>query len=136
MEKKVKMKLTLEERELLLRDLFARVPYGVKVHVVGDGFYDEREPYDTELTVKSHCLLGDMRTDGSLDVRPYLRPLDDMTDDERKVLEEKNLCIAVCTEAVMTTADGFRWLNEKKFDLNGLIPLGLAYVAPKNMYKL
>ena len=32
--------MTQEEKQLLLKDLCARLPYGVKVHITNEWFYD------------------------------------------------------------------------------------------------
>jgi hypothetical protein len=125
--------MTPEEKQLLLKDLFTRLPFGVKAHIIGDGFYDAREPYDTTLTARQHYVLVDFLRDRELIIEPYLRPLIDMTEEERKELEDKAWCIAVANE-VMTTPEGFDWLNEHHFDYRGLIEKGLALVAPAGMY--
>jgi hypothetical protein len=50
-----------------------------------------------------------------------------MTEEEHKEYEQwlpDGYCI-----------DTFDWLNAHHFDYRGLIPMGLALVAPKGMYK-
>ena len=72
-------------------------------------------------------------------VKPYLRPLKDMSDDEREEFRSKDgvmsyspqqdewvLC-AFCAEA-------YDWLGSNYFDYRGLIEKGLAIEAPEGMY--
>ena len=71
--------MTQEEKDLLLRDLCARLPYGVKIEltwwVMGEGTYINTtlEPDHIEQ------LLND--EDGDIEVKPYLFPLSSMTDE-------------------------------------------------------
>ena len=47
-----------EEKDLLIKDLCSRLPYGVVVYVEHDWFEDEVPPYDCELNVKNHTILN------------------------------------------------------------------------------
>lgn len=80
--------MTKEEKQLLLIDLCARLPYGFEAHIIGDGFYDEREPYDTNLSIPNHRLVIDLYTDNGLTVLPYLRPMSSMTEEELREFAE------------------------------------------------
>ena len=116
--------MTKEEETLLLKDLCARLPYpGLKVHVVGDWFYDEKAPYDTEL---GHIFF-DMVSgrNPNLVVKPYLRPMSSMTDDEDDELNSARMG---------NYGEDVDWLNAHHFDYRGLIPMGLALEAPEDMY--
>ena len=115
--------MTKEEETLLLKDLCARLPYpGLKVHVVGDWFYDEKAPYDTEL---GHIFF-DMVSgrNPNLVVKPYLRPMSSMTDDEDDELNSARMG---------NYGEDVDWLNAHHFDYRGLIPMGLALEAPEDM---
>lgn len=130
--------MTQEEKELLFKDLCARLPYKPKVHIEHDVFYDEREPYDTELNLSvlyNRC--------AGMEIKPYLRPMSSMTDEEEG---RYNLCQAMAhsiSEEHWTANDGNVWkysdaidyLNEHHFDYRSLIEKGLALEAPKGMYK-
>ena len=74
------------------------------------------------------------------DVKPYLRPMSSMTEEERNEYfdfrnqELQRVALAeVGRES--TIAEISDWLNAHHFDYRGLIPMGLALEAPKDMYK-
>ena len=137
-----------EEKDLLLKDLCARLPYGVKIEltwwVMGEGMYINTtlEPDHIEQ------LLND--EDGDTEIKPYLRPLSSMTkeesaevsniisewyDEELFVLtEEPFLEYALSKINYSINPRLFDWLNKKMFDYRGLIPKGLAEIAPEGMY--
>lgn len=102
--------MTQEDKQLLLQDLCARLPYKVRVN------YGGYEGCDCKLTLTT---LQDFPTE---DLKPYLRPMSSMTEEERK--EYKHLV------AFSGNPDGAAnfvdWLNKKMFDFRGLIPKGLA----------
>ena len=137
--------MTKEEKELLLKDICARLPYGVKgLRSYSD---DIVEIYDitpkceinsnigqgtfTELcfTNLDCCSIGDFK--------PYLRPMSSMTEEERAEYfllkhrdNDRDDNIILIDEA-STLID---WLNAHHFDYRGLIEKGLALEAPEGMY--
>ena len=127
--------MTQEEKLLLLQDLCARLPYGVKIEltwwVMGEGTYINTtlEPDHIEQ------LLND--EDGNTEIKPYLRPMSSMTEEEQRTLD--SMCNGV---EMMSRLSGlkmfdkaFNWLNENHFDYRGLIPMGLALDATNlNIY--
>ena len=121
-----------EEKELLLRDLCARLPYGVIALVSNEMYFDEiKSPYNIELELGSYLF-----NDNNVELKPYLRPMSSMTGEERK--EYKNL---VAFSGSPKGASNFvDWLNKKMFayrtiDGKDLFELGLALEAPEGMYK-
>ena len=130
--------MTQEDKELLIKDLCARLPYKPKVHIEHDVFYDEIDPYDTELNL---VVLSNRCT--GMEIKPYLRPMSSMTEEEEG---RYNLCQAMAhsiSEEHWTANDGNVWkysdaidyLNAHYFDYRGLIDKGLALEAPEGMYK-
>lgn len=117
--------MTKEEKKLLLIDLCARLPYECMLRVEGDWFDDEeRKPYDCKLTPYSFM---DLVVNHDCDVKPYLRPMSSMTEEEE-----------IYYNTIYTTLKFYGkedWLNAHHFDYRGLIPMGLAIEAPKDMYK-
>lgn len=129
--------LTKEERELLHQDLAGRVPYDIIVNIVDYG----------DFKLKSVNWWEEVGLDDGLtqtydvqDVRPYLRLLSSMTDEER---EEFRLLGGVIsynpnhnTYSISAfSADAYDWLNKKGFDYRNLIEKGLAIEMTKDMYK-
>ena len=120
--------MTREEKELLLKDLCARLPYGVKIRdnqsireikgIVGDRCYFNNNPrYD-----------GDVRIE---DIKPYLRPLSSMTDEEKDEFRSLGGVMSYSPQhdhwaLCAWSPEGYDWLNEHHFDYRGLIEKGLA----------
>lgn len=120
--------MTQEDKELLLKDLNARLPYGVKIEltwwVMGEGI-------GINTILGPECideLLNDK--DGSTEIKPYLFPLSSMTEEQKMFLKQQNWRIVISTSGtVETTIEGIGWLNKNHFDYRGLIPMGLAIDA-------
>ena len=120
--------MTQEDKNLLLKDLCARLSYGVKINIKSDY---TREMEDTELT--SYHLDGLGYNAEYRNLRPYLRPMFSMT---KKEEEEYELLIDCSDYTYFKTSDKvIDWLNEHHFDYRGLIKRGLALEAPEGMYK-
>ena len=123
------------DKELLIRDLCARLPYGVIVHLE----YDENTSVTREMGLGS---LHDIMFD-SAEGKPYLRPMSSMTEEEiielNNIPSTKNYTIIKddlpWDIAIYKQID---WLNAHHFDYCGLIEKGLAIAvtAENNPYKL
>lgn len=125
--------MTQEDKELLLKDLCARLPYGVKVNITSK----ESKNRIVHLTADNICNL----TSGWWsECKPYLLPLSSMTEEQRKELDDtlldlnlKALSDEVSSEVIATYEIDF--YNKKHFDYRGLISKGLAIdVTGKNIY--
>lgn len=119
--------MTLEERQLLLRDISARLPYGVYVHFCNTNI-DEKL---TEISLGE--TINQIRHNGKGNqglIKPYLRPMSSMTDEERE--EESDLWNEHDTNLIRGML-GFYCSHH--LDWNNLIPMGLALKAPEGMYK-
>jgi hypothetical protein len=111
--------MTQEEKELLLKDLSERLPYGVKINVNGE------EDTLLELGVDTGWVNASYDID---DVKPYLRPLSSMTEEEE-----------IYYNTIYTTLKFYKkedWLNAHHFDYRELIEKGIALEAPDGMYNL
>jgi hypothetical protein len=146
-----------EDKELLLKDLCARLPYNLYVRVeefnvpkneaitegfVGNYLKDNRcNDYDVD------GILNEF-SDGCIDIKPYLRPLSSMTKEERYEIQEilgKDIEILDGFINIIESSRKrfsflelhalFNWFNANHFDYRGLIPMGLALEAPEDMYK-
>lgn len=153
-----------EDKELLLKDLYARLPYGVIVQVVKYGkCYDEREKkatVDCKVVGINRCNLitdkdnvehtyakGYVSTpisipidDGDMKSLPYLRSMSSMTEEEwkeYKVIDDRSYSCPM-DYAHIPASDRIDWLNAHRFDYRGLIPKGLAIEVTKenNPYKI
>lgn len=117
--------MTQEEKQLLLIDLCMRIPHHTLV-CLNPGAYGKPE---TCLL----CGIDDEKVYLNVDsdpfridhIKPYLRPISSMTE------EEANEYI----NTFLTMWDAVDWLLSHHFDFRGLISLGLALEAPKDMYK-
>lgn len=126
--------MTQEEKDLLLRDLCARLPYGVK-------YCRESWNYEWDQEMSVVEVLEDIDKEGYInyhkvykvdDIKPYLRPMSYMTEEEHMILK------AVYDNGPNGLFDEYShidWLNKNMFDYRGLIEKGLALEAPEDMYK-
>ena len=122
--------MTQEEKELLLKDLGGRLPYGVKIldipaNVVGKLFL-----ISTTDTVQYETT-DDTGIQTLYNIKPYLFPLSSMTEEEQKTLD--SMCNGVEMVSRLSGLKmfdkAFNWLNENHFDYRGLIEKGLAIDA-------
>ena len=141
-------------KQLLLKDLCARLPYGVRIA------YKENE-YDihhwTLCTLHAPHIskdgsIIDIGSDGWIEyveypgagmetasrplhlekMLPYLRPLSSMTEEEENEYEAIN-----CYEGLFPrNEDALDYVLSHHFDYRGLIEKGLALEAPEDMYKI
>ena len=128
--------MTQEDKELLLKDLCARLPYNVIV----DYRYNAFGVHD-EILVKRgskyilNCYLLAVFTYPQLTgkgayIKPYLFPLSSMTEEQNKEW------LYTLSSDYHITFDTVDWLNQKHFDYRGLIEKGLAIDATNlNIYK-
>ena len=113
-----------EEKNLLLKDLCSRLPYGVKgLHrgekrelLVMDSFgsYQVNE-YDAWFDLNSVIF------------KPYLFHLSSMTEEQKK--EYQYITERWMNDPVYSISDSIDWLNKNHFDYRGLIKKGLAIDA-------
>ena len=130
--------MTQEDKQLLLKDLCARFPYKVICELSGDGG-----------KITEQLQLGGLGQFlyGRIEVKPYLRPMSSMTEEEynewfntyntaERLELERNEYKEYISATIVGDMAKYDWLNKKMFDYRGLIPMGLALEAPKDMYKI
>lgn len=131
--------MTKENKELLLRDLCARLPYGVKVRC---DFGLDGEITEISRTKNNlyYCKYLDCKEGYCYieSLKPYLFPLSSMTDKQYDQLyidsRVKNDSIDIL-DALANDMDAIDWLNKNHFDYRGLIEKGLAIDATNlNIY--
>lgn len=116
--------MTQEDKELLLKDICARLPYGVVIH------FDEKTDQDDER-------LYGMRENGGKflindafyieEVKPYLLPMSSMTEKQRREQEAYFICIK--HDMSFSICRYMEWCYKNHLDVNGLIGKGLALDA-------
>lgn len=124
--------MTQEEKSILLKDLCGRLPYGVMMKGVNDDFVLGINTPPTRLL---YVLT-------SLDFKPYLRPMLSMTEEEYNKYELTFDNVVVYSghnnnnihSEHRPTYETFDYLDSIHVDYRGLIPMGLALEAPKDMY--
>lgn len=123
-----------EDKELLLKDLCARLPYGVKV-----AFFNEDLTYHAEpkTLIQIECInnLGYSHLedeDGNTTiiefVKPYLFPLTSMTAEQSKIYHEL-IGGMFGTSALINFEVLEDFFHKNHIDYRGLIPMGLALDA-------
>lgn len=148
-----------EDKKLLLKDLCARLTYKVKIEitwwVMGEGTC-----MNTTLEADHiEQLLND--EDGDTEIKPYLRPMSSMTEEEAKeisilyglkdilstkttdeyieVVVDDGFCSTetrtIWYDEIISSIEIFDWLNAHHFDFRGMIEKDLAIKAPEGMYK-
>ena len=126
--------MTQNDNELLLKDLCARLPYGVILKV-----YHSAKNYinDCGETEDEHLgnLIQSIFIEGFIWFRPYLRPMSSMTEEERK--EHNSHRLSKWSTYSEYCANIVDWLNAHHFDYRGLIEKGLAIAVTEenNPYK-
>lgn len=129
--------MTQEDKELLLKDLCARLSYGVK----GIISFDEDKNIFIIKGIFNILFLSDAECCHVEDFKPYLRPMSSMTEEEKKEYYEtmdkythrlypNSSDFSEHTEYSWTT-DTFDFLNAHHLDYRGLIPMGLAIEVTK-----
>ena len=143
--------MTQEDKELLLKDLCARLPHKIK-------FLRESWNFESDQEMPVIESLEDIDKDGYInntkvykveDIKPYLFPLLSITDKQAKEIQEiignpNYACIMRKTEGLELWLDSVDtdptiyldtifevqdYLNKNKFDYRGLIEKGLAIDA-------
>ena len=134
--------MTADEKELLLKDLCARLPYGVKLEFYASATKqtyvctllglepEEEEPIIAKTENGCFYMLAG-------NVKPYLFPLSSMTEEQKNTFSGKvsilnafidgSICLSEDEE--LTPEDIielFNFLNKNHFDYRGLIEKGLA----------
>lgn len=136
--------MTEQEKHLFLIDLCARLPYGVRVKIFDESILlvgnNEKGILDGKENMSDDCFVIKCKNDSWIiscdDFKPYLRPMSNMTEDEKELMKGSVICFNEF-EGNSTLFDeiGLDWLLAHHFDFRGLIEKGLALEAPEGMYK-
>ena len=128
-----------EDKQLLLKDLCARSPYGVMADYVGECI--KVKYVNPHLGMIYISYFGITKWEAVEVIKPYLRSMSSMTEEEKKEAKENGCIIYHDTSPknrglmVIASPKGIDWLNAHHFDYRNLIEQGLAIEAPEGMYK-
>ena len=142
-----------EDKEILIKDLCARLPYGVKIRIYIKNADFKVTKYDTDkLCLGNLAYILSICESPWREVKPYLFPLSSMTEEQKKEFldvagyEIREEDCGRHTETYYydmvgheqnfyPNSDAIDWLDKNHFDYRGLIPMGLAEDATdKNIY--
>ena len=107
--------MTQEEKDLLLKDLCGRLPYGVKFQSENIETALFVDTSDNEVWINGTCID---------DFKPYLFPISSMTEEQRNEYHE-----LLYNPKHGINIDYFDWCHENHLDCRGLIPKGLEVDA-------
>ena len=155
--------MTKEGKQLLLKDLCARLNCGVEVYAqyepTGEWYNGRLVGIDLEdepcFTVQFYKPVPYTNYCNKKEIKPYLRPMSSMTEEEKRELQsfypgcfgnqwldikkgtiELFECGSTITLYLNDSEKIVDWLNKKMFDYHGLIPMGLALEASEGMYEI
>lgn len=143
-----------EDKQLLLKDLCARLPYGI----IGLYSWKNREPYNRELIGNLYDeLKSSWNSTEDSQFLPYLRPMSSMTEEEARdiailhgnepvdilstkvtdeyvdIILDDGVCgtytETIWYDEIISSVKCFDYLNKNMFDYHGLIPKDLALSA-------
>lgn len=121
--------MTQEDKELLLKDLCARLPYNVICQVE----FKENGNYNSKVMLLSGIFTDEayFTTKGgsiySNEYKPYLFPLSSMTEEQKQ--EYQHITERWMYDSSYSIGDSIDWLNKNHFDYRGLIQMNLAIDA-------
>ena len=133
-----------KDKELLLKDLCARLPYGVKMNHIADSEYSPKTLIGVAKDMITLEGLGGYECVDVEDYKPYLFLLSSMTEEQKKEYNYWKHEVPVCRYEYGDVVEevelwdspaSLEYLIENHFDYRGLIPMGLAEDATdKNIY--
>ena len=121
--------MTQEDKELLLKDLCARLPYNVICQVE----FKENGNYNSKVMLLSGIFTDEayFTTKGgsiySNEYKPYLFPLSSMTEEQKQ--EHQHITERWMYDSSYSIGDSIDWLNKNHFDYRNLIQMNLAIDA-------
>lgn len=133
--------MTQEQKELLLKDLCARLPYKPIVQIDDCGIWslrgvdhdDSAELRDRVIVWHGENYPSSKNSFPIINCKPYLFPLSSMTEEQKE--EWKSLMEEDSFGVLYHTLQSYDYLYKNHIDIRGLIPMGLALDATgKNIY--
>lgn len=123
--------MTQNEKELLIKDLSARVPYGVKMSYRCNRTHIIKSIHPSGLIITSETVTKAITTTDVENVKPYLFPMSSLSEEQLKSFDG----VFLPNGHVVASDLGIDYLNSIHVDYRGLIPMGLALDATgKDIY--
>lgn len=128
--------MTQEDKDLLLKDLSARLPYGVKFmideiylteYMIKGGYGKTQELYG--ITYEGNVELLNMDYHMPVEsIKPYLFPISSMTEEQKEEYVSLQQRVIYNSKGVVNSdvMEYVNWCYKHHIDINGLIPMGLA----------
>lgn len=139
-----------EDRNIFIRDLCCRIPYGVLVKYKPMSFIKGKDsewvdiPLCSVDVVQNTFSVGDRFSEtidarlfnrfGNPFIKPYLRPLSSMTEEEKREFQ-KVYIESIDIDNVSSSCLCADWFYRKHFDVRGFIEKGWALKATIEFYK-
>jgi hypothetical protein len=134
--------MTQEEKQLLIKDLCCRIPYNCIVSIAEGGI---NGIVWADVTLTSYWFHQIMEEDAWEYVKPYLRPISSMSEEEYQEfnnirIEHTLKCLELDSEESFKLGLYFQqeeisnYLYQRHFDICDLISKGLALNAQEGMY--
>ena len=117
-----------EDKDLLLKDLCARLPYGVKLHCISNTITCIG-PYTLDTIILDRFCNKNTEYVPFDEVKPYLFPFSSMTIEQKEEeisIKEESYYSFDANGNIYTLQDFY---NKNHIDYRGLIPMGLAIDA-------
>lgn len=124
-----------EQKDLLLKDLCSRLPYGVKGRVSRCDCNNRECEFVATIDGKLYDRFAVFQESwyDNVTIKPYLFPMSSMTREQER--EWQSLMVCDIYSIFYHTIESFDYLYKNHIDIRGLIPMGLAEDATgKNIY--
>lgn len=136
--------MTRKDKELLLKDLCKRLPYGVYVEHTTSGFFGKLhdisvyQRYNDDDTIKDYECYTNFFGDETCKIeffKPYLFPISSMNDIQKEIYKTYKESLKDEKYFIESLTSLNHWLYSNHFDVNKLIEKGLAIDASNlNIY--
>ena len=137
--------MTQEDKELLLKDLSARLPYKPIVQIEGSGIWalrgidhdDSAELRDRVIVWHGKNYPSSVNSFPIIECKPFLYPLSSMTEEQKVIYGDYcyEIMHSIAWDGQFCSNELYEWLNKNHFDYHWLIEKGLAIDATNlNVY--
>jgi hypothetical protein len=136
--------MTQEEKDLLIKDLSARVYYGIICQCNPIEQIENKKDYIVRgIDENGSIIIYDNSKYAINCYKPYLRKISSATEKEKEEIRsiKENICLYGILPGTFSINDEYinklvDFYNSHHFDYRGLIEKGLALEAPKGMYNI